>query len=51
MNETDIFSIKNKVIIITGAGRGIGRTFAVNMAKASAYVYCFDINFPKYPKY
>ena len=46
MNEADIFSIKNKVIIITGAGRGIGRTFAVNMAKASAYVYCFDINFP-----
>ena len=47
MNESiDIFSIKNKVIIITGAGRGIGRTFAVNMAKLSAYVYCFDINFP-----
>ena len=47
MNESiDVFSIKNKVIIITGAGRGIGRTFAVNMAKLSAYVYCFDINFP-----
>ena len=46
MNEVDIFSIKNMVIIITGAGRGIGRTFAVNMAKISAYVYCFDINFP-----
>jgi NAD(P)-dependent dehydrogenase (short-subunit alcohol dehydrogenase family) len=46
MNEVDIFSIKNKVIIITGAGRGIGRTFAVNMAKHSAYVYNFDINFP-----
>ena len=47
----DLFSVKNKIVIITGAGRGIGRTFALNMAKRSAITYCFDIKFPnKIPK-
>jgi len=46
METENIFSIKNKIIIITGAGRGIGHMFATSMAKQDAYVYCFDINFP-----
>jgi NAD(P)-dependent dehydrogenase (short-subunit alcohol dehydrogenase family) len=47
----DLFSVKNKIVIITGSGRGIGRTFALNMAKRSAVTYCFDIKFPnKIPK-
>jgi len=47
----DLFSVKNKIVIITGSGRGIGRTFALNMAKRSAITNCFDIKFPnKIPK-
>ncbi len=47
----DLFSVKNKIVIITGSGRGIGRTFALNMAKRSEITYCFDIKFPnKIPK-
>lgn len=42
----DIFSIMNKIIIITGAGRGIGRELSINMAERGAYVYCIDIDFP-----
>ena len=43
----DLFSIKNKVIIITGAGRGIGQYLAINIAKQSAIVYGIDISFTK----
>ena len=28
----DIFSVKNKIIVITGAGRGIGQFFANELA-------------------
>lgn len=41
-----LFSVKEKVIIITGAGRGIGRELATGMAERHAFVYCIDINFP-----
>lgn len=41
------FSIKDKIIIISGAGRGIGRYLAHSMAKHSAFVYCIDKKFPK----
>ena len=43
----DIFSIKDKVIIITGAGKGIGKFLAMNMAKQSAIVYGIDLKFSK----
>ena len=43
----NLFSIKDKIIIISGAGRGIGRYLAHSMAKHSAFVYCIDKKFPK----
>jgi len=42
----DLFSINDKVVLITGAGRGIGRSLAQNMARLGSFVYCFDIAFP-----
>ena len=41
----NVFSIKNKVVIITGAGRGIGYHLATNMAAHLAFVYCVDKKF------
>jgi NAD(P)-dependent dehydrogenase (short-subunit alcohol dehydrogenase family) len=40
------FSIEKKVILITGAGRGIGEHLATNLAKQNAIVYGFDKKFP-----
>jgi len=42
-----LFSIKNYVIIITGAGRGNGKAVAKGLAENGAIVYCLDINFDK----
>ena len=50
MNEDimpNLFSIEGKVVLISGAGRGIGRHLAHSMAKCSAFVYCIDKKFPK----
>ena len=41
----DIFSVKNKVIVITGAGRGIGNFLASELSKRSAIVYGVDKTF------
>jgi NAD(P)-dependent dehydrogenase (short-subunit alcohol dehydrogenase family) len=43
----NIFSVKNKVIIITGAGKGIGSLLADELSKRSAIVYAIDKIFPK----
>ena len=34
-------------MLISGAGKGIGRHLACSMAKHSAFVYCIDKKFPK----
>jgi len=43
----DLFSIKNQIIIITGAGRGIGQNLAKSFAQRKAVVYAFDKTFEK----
>lgn len=43
----NLFSIENKVMIITGSGRGIGYQLATELAKYSAKVYSLDKKFPK----
>jgi NAD(P)-dependent dehydrogenase (short-subunit alcohol dehydrogenase family) len=43
----DIFSVKNKTIVITGAGRSIGQFLANELAKRSAVVYAVDKTFLK----
>ena len=43
----NLFSIEGKVIIITGAGRGIGYELAIGLAKYSAVIYSLDKKFAK----
>ncbi len=44
----DIFSIKNKIIIVTGGGKGIGKTIATRMSENDAIVYSLSKNISKY---
>ena len=44
-NMSKIFSIENKVIVITGAGRGIGKFLAEKMNENGAIVYSLDLKF------
>lgn len=46
----NLFSIQDKVIIITGAGRGIGNFLATEMWKRSAIVYAIDKKIPNVSK-
>ncbi len=40
MKTLDIFSVEDKVVLVTGASRGIGRALAVGFGKAGAKVIC-----------
>lgn len=44
MTVNRIFSVADKVAIVTGAGSGLGRVFAEAMAENGAHVACFDID-------
>ena len=43
----NLFSLKNKVILITGAGRGIGQHLAEKIAEQNAIVYAIDKQFTR----
>ncbi len=46
----NLFLLKDKTILITGAGRGIGKHLACSLAEQSAIVYAIDKKFTKFPK-
>jgi NAD(P)-dependent dehydrogenase (short-subunit alcohol dehydrogenase family) len=43
-NPMDLFSLDDKVALVTGAGSGLGRQFSEVMAEAGADVACADID-------
>ena len=45
--NNNLFSLKNKVILITGAGKGIGQYLAEKIVEQNAIVYAIDKQFPK----
>lgn len=42
----NLFSIEDKIIIITGGGKGLGRTISIGLAECSSKIYCIDKKFP-----
>ncbi|MCL7676004.1 SDR family NAD(P)-dependent oxidoreductase, partial [Klebsiella pneumoniae] len=38
-----LFSLRDRVAFVTGAGSGIGQTIACSLASAGARVVCFDL--------
>ena len=49
MNDS-LFSVKGKVVIITGGGQGIGEFLALGLSKSGATVYCIDKKLKKTKK-
>jgi NAD(P)-dependent dehydrogenase (short-subunit alcohol dehydrogenase family) len=43
MNISDLFELKTKTAIVTGAGRGLGQAMAIGLAKAGATVVAADL--------
>ena len=39
-----MFDLNDKIAIITGASRGIGKTIALELSKIGAFVYCISRN-------
>ena len=37
-------NLKNKVIVITGGGQGLGRAMAINLAESGAKIALIDVN-------
>ena len=47
MDMENLFSITDKVMVVTGSGRGIGYELSIGMAKHFAKVYSLDKKFSK----
>lgn len=41
---TDIFSLKDKTVVVIGAGSGIGEAIAIGAATQGAFVSCLDVD-------
>ena len=39
----DLFSLTGKIVLVTGAARGLGRAMAVGLGEAGAFVACLDL--------
>jgi 2-dehydro-3-deoxy-D-gluconate 5-dehydrogenase len=44
VDMTRLFDLGGKVAVVTGAGRGLGRGYAMAIAQAGAHVVCADLN-------
>jgi len=45
--NNDLFSVKDKIIVITGGGQGIGEFLALELSKRGANIFCADKKFKK----